>query len=119
MVFPMTPDSERRRYRRFDMTAHDCELALVLEVSGKEERQTCELLDLSYEGMRFRAGRPFQEGEVHRFLIVLPSPVPRSECVVQARICWVQALESDRYVQGAAFLESSVGWLGPEENSRA
>jgi hypothetical protein len=111
----MTPDSERRRYKRFDMTARDCGLRFVRQVIGNEEHEKCELLDLSFAGMRFRARRAFQEGAVHHFLLALPLSIGISESLVEARICWTRAVEPDRHIQGAAFLESSTGWLGPEE----
>ncbi len=114
MGFP----SERRGHKRFDMTEREGKLALVRETAGGVEQEDCTLLNLSYGGMCFRARRLVQEGEQCRFFIDLPSPL-RGSLLVKAQIRWVRPFEPESWNSGAEFLESSRGWLGPEENGGA
>ena len=108
--------SERRRHKRFDMTSGGSKLTFVRETSEGLEQENCTLLNLSYSGMCFRACRLMQEGEQCGFLIYLPSPM-HGWVLVKALIRWVQVLQTDHCNFGAAFLESSRGWLGPEETT--
>lgn len=61
------------------------------------------------------ASRPMQEGERCKFIIELRGPLQGS-AVVEALVRWVKPAESYVFNLGVAFLESSKGWLGPEEN---
>jgi hypothetical protein len=106
---------DRRRHMRFEITSREHGLALVEDSEGKEEREQCALLNVSYGGIRFRASRSLQEGAIHNFFIEMPLPIGFS-VLVKARICWVLLSDSQSYDQGAEFLESSKGWLGPEED---
>ena len=88
---------------------------MVRETAGGLEQEDCTLLNLSYGGMCLRARCLMQEGEQCRFVIDLPSPVQGSASV-KALIRWVQPLQAGQCNLGAAFLESSAGWLGPEDD---
>jgi PilZ domain len=105
---------DRRRHKRFEITSPEHRLALVTDSGSKEEREPCVLLNVSYGGMRFRASRALQEGAIHRFFIEMPLPIGFA-VRVKARICWVWRFASQGYDLGAEFLESSKGWLGPED----
>jgi len=65
--------------------------------------------------MRFCGGHEFREGEVHSFLIDMPKPL-QGVASVKAQIRWVRPREAHSSELGAMFLESSKGWLGPDEN---
>ncbi len=107
---------ERRRHKRFDMSSRECRLGLLLETGGGLETENCVLLNLSFGGMCFRSPQSVQEQEECQFLMDLKLP-GRRLALVKARICWVQPLETQERMLGAEFLESTLGWLGPEENN--
>ena len=108
---------ERRRHKRFDMTSRDCRLALVSNTSAGLGIESCVLINLSYGGMCFRTAQVLQERDECQFLMDLK--VPR-ECLalVRARICWMGPQGGQERMLGAEFLESTLGWVGPEENLR-
>jgi hypothetical protein len=112
---PHTSPYERRLFKRFDMATRDCRLTLIRVRGGRRERETCILIDLSHGGLRFRAFRPAEEGELLEFLVNLGPPSHRSGSV-PARVRWVQALGSNEYDCGVKFLEGSSGLLGPDES---
>jgi hypothetical protein len=66
---PHTKPYERRRFKRFDMATRDCRLTVVRVRGGKNERETCILIDLSYAGLRFRGFRPVEEGDLLEFVV--------------------------------------------------
>jgi len=107
---------ERRRQKRFDMTSRECRLGLLRETSGGLQTENCVLLNLSFGGMCFRTPQSLQELEECQFFIDLKLP-GRRLALVKARICWVRLLETQERMLGAEFLESTLGWLGPEENN--
>jgi hypothetical protein len=106
--------SDRRHHKRLDMTSRDCKLTLLREGRGKQQREQCTLLDLGYGGMRFRSHDRLREGETYRFLIEISGL--QGEVIVKANIRWALRLESHHCDLGAMFVESSKGWLGPDEN---
>ena len=110
----MMTAADRRRHKRFEITSRERGLALVKDSEGKEEREPCALLNVSYGGISFRASRALQEGAIHKFFIEMPLPIGFS-VLVKARVCWVRGADSQGYDLGAEFLESSKGWLGPED----
>jgi len=110
----MVTASDRRRHKRFEITSREHELAIVTDSGRKEECERCALLNVSYGGIRFRASRALQEGAIHRLFIEMPLPIGFA-VLVKARICWVRSSDSQGYDLGAEFLESSKGWLGPED----
>jgi hypothetical protein len=110
---PYTQPYERRLFKRLHMANHDCRLTLIRVRSGRRERETCILVDLSYGGLRFRAFRPVEEDELLEFLVRLGSPAHRSGSVA-ARVCTTDSNEYDCYVE---FLEASKGLLEPYEKS--
>jgi hypothetical protein len=112
----MTLTSERRRHPRYDMTLRECRLALLEESGGLVEEHDCKLVNLSFSGMCFHSQQELQQGEERRFVIDLRSGVPGA-IVVKAQIRWAQASELPAGTFGAVFLESSRGWLGPEEDN--
>jgi len=95
------------------MTARGGKLLLVRETEAGLEEEDCTLLNLSYGGMCFRAGRLLQEGEQCGGLVYLPPPL-HGWVLVKASIRWIRPLEADCWNLGAVFLESSRGWLGPD-----
>jgi len=95
------------------MTARPATLTL-LDQGAKRQRERYAVMDLSYGGMRFRSRDPFGDAEEHRFLIEIEAPV-RDSAVVRAQIRWGRALGPRSHDCGAVFLESTKGWLGPEE----
>jgi PilZ domain-containing protein len=113
---PHTIPYERRRFKRCDMVTRDCSLTLMRVRAGRRERETCILVDLSYAGLRCRAFRPVEEGELIEFLVNLGPPSHRSGSV-QARVRWVRVLSSHEYDCGVLFLEGSKGLLEPDEES--
>ena len=108
------PDPDRRRHRRFDMAGHGGKAVLVRRTDDQPELEECALMDLSYGGMRFRTHRPLRVGEAYEFLIGLEEPL--MSAVVNARIRWVEPRAPLDWHLGAEFLESSTGWLGPEDD---
>jgi len=107
--------AERRRHKRFDMTSLRVKVMLVQETSDEPRYEDCTLVNLSYGGLRVLAHRPLQEGDKCQFLIELQRSV-KGSAVVEALIRWVRSVGSEAWDLGAQFLESSKGWLGPEEN---
>jgi hypothetical protein len=114
LALAMVTASDRGRYKRFEIKSRGHGLALVTDSGSKEEREPCALLNVSYGGMRFRASRALQEGAIHRFFIEMPLPIGFA-VLVKARMRWVRRSDSQGYELGAEFLESSKGWLGPED----
>src|SRR4051794_14554036 len=106
-----TPD--RRRHSRFDIISAECTLVAMAEMADCEQ---CGLLNASYAGVRFRASRRLEQGAIREFRIELAPPIGFS-VRVKARICWVRPSESDGYVVGAQFLQSSRGWLAAPSQS--
>src|SRR2546426_9414536 len=113
---PYTRPDERRLFKRFDMATRDCRLTLIRVRSGRRERETCILVDLSHGGLRFHAFRPVEEGEMLEFLVNLGSPFQGTGSV-PACVRWVRALGSNEYDCGVEFLEESKGSLEPDEKS--
>ena len=109
---------DRRHHKRFDMTSKASTLALVRETSRGLEVVNCTLVNLSFGGMCFRAPWPVREREECQFLLDLKLQARRL-ALVKARICWVKDndREPENRVSGAVFLESSLGWTGPEESN--
>ena len=112
----MTLTSERRRHPRYDMTLRECRLALLEESSGLVEEHDCKLVNLSFGGMCFHSPKDLRQGEERRFVIDLRSAVPGA-VLVRAQIRWGQPGAAPAGTFGAVFLESSRGWLGPEEDN--
>ena len=107
---------DRRRFKRFEIASCDPNKPLLLDGSGdRVKREECEVLNLSYGGACFRASTRAEEGAIRRFRIDLASPAGFT-VDVKARIRWVRYFESQGYFLGAEFLESSKGWLGPEDS---
>jgi hypothetical protein len=107
------PD-EKRHFKRFNMTTCDCRLTLLRKRGCLRERENCILVDLSYAGMRFHGLRPIGEGEVLDFLADIRAPWVRSG-FLRACVRWVRALGSHECDCGVEFLESSKGFLVPNE----
>src|SRR5690348_6737368 len=109
---PHTQPYERRLFKRFDMGTRDCRLTLMRVRGGKNERETCILIDLSYEGLRFHGFRSVAEGEVVEFLVNLGTPLHYSGHVA-GRVRWVRAVGSNEYDCGVKLLEGSKDLLKP------
>jgi c-di-GMP-binding flagellar brake protein YcgR len=105
---------ERRRYPRHLAPGLKCEAAWLGEAERTDD--PVELLNISTGGMCFRTRRPIQEGQQVWLELRLPSPMGLAlvRCVVR----WVQAdVLPGAHRVGVEFLESTKGWVGPEENS--
>ena len=106
---------ERRRFKRARMTTLDCRLTRISDREGGREREVCNLIDLSYAGLRFHGHRAVGVGELVEFLIEMRSPVQRYG-FTRAWVRWIRPLGSQEYDVGAEFSEQSKGLLlGPEE----
>jgi hypothetical protein len=106
---------ERRRHRRFTMTAPNSGLELAGNRYG-EELRSCRLLNLSYSGMCFRTDRLLQPGKPYRFHIRLQWPV-EGQAWVSARIRWARPADG-QWEWGAEFVKSTNGWFGPRTVNR-
>jgi hypothetical protein len=106
---------ERRRYKRFTLSAHDSRLSIIREQSGLLEHQPCALMNLGYGGMCFRSSEPVRVGEQLRFRLELLSP-PLGATFLKAEIRWARRFSAEEHSAGAEFLASSRAWLGPEEH---
>lgn len=108
---------DRRRHTRFDMADAPSELWLVPPGGqAASELEPCRLLNLSFGGMCLAAGHSLEQEKVYAFRIRLSDldPDPFS---VQAEIRWTKQEAGAGWVMGAAFRESSKGWLGPDERN--
>jgi hypothetical protein len=124
---------ERRRYKRFDVTACNCKLLLARGPGPDVPWEDCTLLNLSFGGMGLRANRPMDKGAEFEFLLDLRGVVQsreegealllalrraaRGSVYGRARVVWVHASDWRFSDAGTSFLESNTGWLGPEESA--
>jgi hypothetical protein len=109
----MDQSGDRRRHTRFDMSSAPSELWLISPGGQNARLEACRLLNLSFGGMCFTASHSLDREKVYPFRIKLTDldPDPFS---VQAEIRWQQQ-DTGGWVMGAAFRESTKGWVGPEE----
>ena len=107
--------ADRRHFRRFDANTLAARLSMIRAGSAGLELLPCTLLNLGYGGMSFRLPwAPTKHGD-YRFLIDLAEPFDEL-VLVRARVCWVRQAGSVDSDAGAVFVESSKGWLGPEDD---
>ena len=107
--------SDQRRHRRF-VGVSVAARAATIDVRKPELRlRPCTLSNLSYGGMCFSTDAPVMQGGEYRFLINLSAPFD-DVVLVKARITWTGVDEVGRPQAGAEFLESSKGWLGPDQD---
>lgn len=107
--------ANRRRCRRFDAKALAAKASLIRIGKAGPELEPCKLLDLGYGGVSFRVPwAPSEHGD-YRFLIDLTEPFG-DLVLVRARVCWVRQAGAVSSEAGAVFVESSKGWLGPEDD---
>jgi hypothetical protein len=106
---------DRRRSRRLDLEAVHVEAALIDSGPNDGMRlNPCEVLNFSYGGMCLSTERPVEDGDEFRILIHLGRPF--SDFVLtKARVVWSDAGDASALRFGVRFLESSTGWLGPED----
>lgn len=106
--------TDQRRHCRFLAGLVDARAAAV-EIRPLDVLvRPCALSNLSYSGMCFSTDAPLVQGAEHHFLIHLPAPFGNL-VLVRARLVWTGIDEAGRQQAGAEFLESSKGWLGPDE----
>ena len=112
----MDQSDDRRRHTRFDMSDAPSELWLISSGSASTRLEPCRLLNLSFGGMCFASSHALEQEKVYPFRIKLADldPDPFS---VQAEIRWREQQEGVGWLIGAAFRESTKGWVGPEERS--
>ena len=106
--------TDRRRHRRFLAGLVDARAAAVELGQSDIQVRACSLSNLSYGGMCFSTDAPLVQGAEQHFLIHLPAPIG-DLVLVKARLVWTGIDEAGRQQAGAEFLESSKGWLGPDE----
>lgn len=108
----MDRTAERRRSRRFERESITACVALIRDGAPDLALEPCTLVNVSYGGMCLRAWRDLRRNRNYRFLLDLQAPF-RDLVLVKARVLWIGA---DR-AAGVEFVESSKGWLGPEDDS--
>ena len=101
---------EKRRHRRFDMTASGSQAALVQWDGPHLKQRYLDLLNLSYGGMCFRSAEHLGSGTVRHYLLDVKGIV-EDVVFVKARVQWVKPTDTGEFLCGASFLESSKGWL--------
>jgi hypothetical protein len=94
------------------MTASGSQAVLVDWIGFQFQQSSLELLNLSYGGMCFRANDDVKPGAVNHYLLNIRGVLDEGMVFVKARVEWSKAAESDGYLCGASFIESSKGWLG-------
>ena len=110
-----TPSTDRRRYRRFDAASVVARVALIQSGPAGFCVRECDLRNVSYGGMCLETGLPLDKDARYRFLIDLGAPF--SDLVlVTARVLWVGEQTQCGRQLGLQFVESSKGWLGPDED---
>ena len=112
----MDHSDDRRRHTRFDMSHAPSELWLIAPASPSTRLEPCRLLNLSFGGMCFASSHALDQEKVYPFQIKLADLDPDG-FAVQAEIRWREQKENSGWVMGAAFRESTKGWLGPDEKS--
>lgn len=110
----MEMDADRRRHRRFDSSAVSARVSMIRTSGANLELEACTLLNVSFGGMCLRTRFPFEMNQTYQLLLDVLDPF-REMVLVKARICWLRATEAGERVAGAEFVESSKGWLGPED----
>jgi hypothetical protein len=107
-------NSDQRRYRRLDAASLSARAAAIVTQSRSLALRPCPLSNLSYGGMCFSTDEPLVVGAEYRFLIDLASPFD-DLVLVRARIVWTGVDDAGRHQAGVQFVESSKGWLGPDD----
>jgi hypothetical protein len=104
---------DRRRHTRFDMSNTPTELWLISSGGEGNRFEPCRLLNLSFGGMCFSSSHSLEQEKIYPFRIKLTDLDPDAFSV-QAEIRWLQE-DPAGWVMGAAFRESTKGWLGPDD----
>jgi hypothetical protein len=107
---------DRRRHTRFDMANAASELWLISVGDPGSDLEPCRLLNLSFGGMCFSAGHSLEQQKTYPFRIRLADLDPEAFSV-QAEIRWTHQGGGTGWVMGAAFRESTKGWVGPDDRS--
>ena len=102
--------TERRRHRRFRTTQSLSVLRIVASNPPSLTLTECQLVEIAFGGMRFRAREPMDVGEERSFLAHLSEPFD-DLIFLKARIEWSSQPESAMQTYGASFFESSKGWF--------
>ena len=97
------------------MSTTPYELWLISPGGQGARLEPCRLLNLSFGGMCFASSSSLENEKVYPFRIKLTDLDPESFSV-QAEIRWRQQ-DAGGWVMGAAFRESTKGWVGPDEKS--
>jgi hypothetical protein len=105
---------DRRRHRRFATTPTDAAVALVRRTGAALEVDRCRLCNVSYGGMCLSVLQKLREDAEYPFLIGLGAPF-HDLVLVKARVLWSAPEEAGGVRLGVEFVESSKGWLGPDE----
>ncbi|MGE5644790.1 MAG: PilZ domain-containing protein [Acidobacteriota bacterium] len=108
---------DRRRHVRFDSSAVKADVSVLSTDTPHFLLVRCRPANVSYGGMCLKSNQAFEPGREYRFLIRLQEPF-RDFVLVKARVVWTRTWpDQSGYRFGLKFLESSKGWLGPEDNS--
>jgi hypothetical protein len=105
---------DRRRYHRFDSDAVQVNIATIRRGDNSIELVDCRLTNICYGGMCLSTTWPLERDKDYEFLVDLRSPID-DWVLVKAHICWTRQLDDSHQAAGAAFIESSKGWLGQED----
>ena len=107
-------DSDQRRHRRLDAASLSARAAAIVTDSRNLALRPCPISNLSYGGMCFSTDEPLVVGAEYRFLIDLASPFD-DLVLVRARTVWTGVDDAGKHQAGVQFVESSKGWLGPDD----
>lgn len=108
------PDA--RRYRRADTHAVTARVSITRRGPSGMEVEECPLVNLSYGGICFRTRGALKKHGTHRLLIEIKAPF-QGTARTRVRIRWIRPVDSQEIIAGAVFVESNMGWLGPEDDS--
>ena len=107
---------DRRKHARFDSSTVKIDVSMLSAEEPGAVLIGCKPTNVSYGGMCVRADQAFEPGREYRFLIRLQEPF-RDFVLVKARVVWTRSSPDRGQRFGLKFVESSRGWLGPEESS--
>lgn len=97
------------------MSSVPSELWLLSPGGPAAQVESCRLLNLSFGGMCFTSSHSLEKEKVYPFRIKLTDLDPEAFSV-QAEIRW-RHQDAGGWLMGAAFRESTKGWVGPDDKS--
>ncbi len=110
---PGQADEPRRRSRRFDERSITVKAALVEVFGDRIGIREFAVRDISCGGMCLWTDAAFEPGCERHFIILVVDPLSQL-ALARARVVWSRR-EGERSRTAFEFVESSVGWLGPDD----